>query len=72
MKVVLMGMEYWCFTMVSVCQSMSGRLKSPASQMVDVLNFALISLMSSHRVLQSSRSRSGGLYAHDTIRGGVF
>ena len=57
----LIGFLYWFPTIESVVQSMSGRLKSPANQRVEVLCFALMDLISSQRDLESSMFRSGGL-----------
>ena len=62
---------YWELVfIVSFSQSMSGRFKSPASQKVADLCLALVSLISLHNASQPVRSRSGGLYAAASKRGG--
>ena len=66
------GFLYWLPVMVSVVQSMSGRLKSPASQRVEVLCFDLMFRISSQRDFESSMLRSGGLYAQAKMRGGFL
>ena len=68
----LMHLGYWLSVVLSVVQSMSGRLKSPASQKVDVLYLSWIVLMSSQRVWQPSLLRSGALYAQARMRGGLL